>query len=80
MHDISALQCLKKSHVKHGGKRRDLVSQAPSVGEISLVKGRYESLVTFEKALLNLDVRLSSVLVIVHTTMSYNADMKYSST
>jgi hypothetical protein len=25
-------------------------------------------------------VRLSSVLVIVHTTMSYNADMKYSST
>ena len=35
--------------------------------EMYLVKGRYESLLTFQKALINLDVRSLYLLLIVYT-------------
>ena len=36
--------------------------------EVYLVKGRYESLLTYQKALINLDVRSLHLLFIVYTT------------
>lgn len=70
VHDYNHLQVGEWVVLNHPCKWGDHVceSQAPGVEEVYLVKGRYESLLTYQKALINLDVRSLHLLYIVYIT------------